>query len=232
MKVCPNCKAVLDDNARFCLQCMTSLEEKEQIQPPMVRYVRRWPLVLLCVILLGVFLLFMLLFQPSAPEETTVPTQAGNIEDPTTITQTLEGVTYTFRPATKNDYPAAIVLTNHFVLIRVEGTPLDGTYQVPSFVGDNKNALVTVVAENAFAGTNARSIDLGYNVRLVWGNAFGGYPLMDLYLHEDVWIDQEAFSGCAEGFTIHCPDDLENTKGVLWSELAATYGFRWEVQEF
>ena len=31
MKICPNCKAELDENARFCLRCMTSLEEKQEI---------------------------------------------------------------------------------------------------------------------------------------------------------------------------------------------------------
>ncbi len=33
MKLCPNCKAEMDDNARFCLCCMTSLDEKELISP-------------------------------------------------------------------------------------------------------------------------------------------------------------------------------------------------------
>lgn len=32
MKTCPFCKAEIAENARFCLYCMTSLEEKEKIQ--------------------------------------------------------------------------------------------------------------------------------------------------------------------------------------------------------
>jgi catabolite repression HPr-like protein len=89
---------------------------------------------------------------------------------------------------------------------------------------------VTVIADGAFTGTNAQRIDLGYNVRYVWGNAFGGYPLSDLYLHTDVMIEETAFSGCTQDFTIHCPDYLENTSGELWCNLATSYGFRWQQE--
>jgi len=75
-----------------------------------------------------------------------------------------------------------------------------------------------------------RAIDLGYNVRYVWGDAFGGYPLNELYLHDEVYIDQAAFSGCTEEFTIRCPEHLEDTKGTLWSQLAVDYGFRWQEE--
>lgn len=34
MKTCPFCKAEIAENARFCLHCMTTLEEKEKIQIP------------------------------------------------------------------------------------------------------------------------------------------------------------------------------------------------------
>ena len=51
MKICPKCKAELDDSARFCLSCMTSLDKKEQIHPPVPK--RRWVLVLLLVLVLG-----------------------------------------------------------------------------------------------------------------------------------------------------------------------------------
>ena len=34
MKTCPNCKADIEDNANFCLYCMTSLNEKAFIATP------------------------------------------------------------------------------------------------------------------------------------------------------------------------------------------------------
>ena len=53
MKSCPNCKSELDDSARFCLCCMSSLDEKELILPSAPQ-VRRWPLVLFGVLILGI----------------------------------------------------------------------------------------------------------------------------------------------------------------------------------
>lgn len=74
MKICPKCKAELDDNARFCLSCMTSLDEKTQIPQP-VRKRRLWPFVLaFAVVVLCATLIWRLvpLAQPSmeVPEET------------------------------------------------------------------------------------------------------------------------------------------------------------------
>lgn len=238
MKQCPNCKAALDDNARFCLRCMTSLVEKEQIQPS-VRPPRRWPLVLLCLTLSAAMVVFILVFAVRPPRDTALPSQpqaeaaadpqSEAAADPQALTCVVEGVSYTFRPATRDDHPTAIRLEDHFVLIRVEGTPPDGIYRVPTFVDDDPAALVSVVADGAFAGTHAQAIDLGYNVRYVWGDAFGGYALTDLYLHEDVLIDRAAFSGCSS-LTIHSPDYLENTQGILWSDLCAEYGFHWQQE--
>ena len=250
MKRCPNCKAELEDKARFCLSCMTSLDEKEQIPPPVKKF-RRWDLVLLCFLCMGIAL-FVILgkghVSAPVPEITTEATEAPETENakpPVTesmapetenaipenaITQSIDGVTYTFRPATEDDHPSALRLENCYVLIRVEGDARDGVYQVPSFVGEDLTALVTVVADGAFNGTGAKVIDLGYNVRYVWGNGFGGNALTDLYLHEDVRIDRESFSGCSESLTIHCPEYLENTEGLLWADLAIQYGFQWQPE--
>lgn len=247
MKICPNCKTELDDSARFCLSCMTSLDDKEQIQPP-IRKKRWWLLiVIICAVLCAVSLAVIMNLMPSEPPKsqetttttngttTTTTTTAGTTLAPsspagdvTTRSYTVGGVTYTFRPTTEDEHPTAIKLENYFTLIRVEGTPTDGIYRVPSFVGDDMNSLVTVVADGAFDGTNAESIDLGYNVRYVWGNAFGGYSLTELYLHEDVFVEQAAFSGCSGSLTIHCPEYIENTEGFLWWELADIYGFQWQ----
>lgn len=46
MKVCPKCKAELEDHARFCLRCMTSLDEKTPIPQP-ARKRRLWPFALI-----------------------------------------------------------------------------------------------------------------------------------------------------------------------------------------
>ena len=236
MKLCPNCKAALDDNARFCLCCMTSLDEKELILPP-VRKARRWPLVLLCFLGLSTLLIAIVLFNSVPPTKSDKPsttegssTTPETTENQATVSTTTDGITYTFRPATREDHPTAVFLDHYYVLVLVEGTPSDGIYRIPSFAGNDTSALVVAVADGAFSGTDAQAIDLGHNVRYVWGNAFGGNSLTNLYLHEDVFIDRAAFSGCTESLTIHCPEYLENTQGVSWPDLCAEYGFRWKSE--
>jgi len=108
--------------------------------------------------------------------------------------------------------------------------PPDGVYKVPSFVGDDIHCIVAAVADGAFDGTDARVIDLGYNVKYVWGDAFKGCKLTDLYLHEDVLIEESTLSDCSENLIIHCPVYIENTQGLLWSELAGDYGFEWQEE--
>lgn len=244
MKICPKCKAEIEDHARFCLSCMTSLDEKAPIPQPAHKR-RLWPFALIFAVLaLGITMLWRFLPSAKLPQEPsaeaagqTTPTaphaqsQPDADLDPAVISHTVDGVTYTFRPATREEHPSAVTLDNHFALIQVEGTPPDGIYRVPTFVGNDTTALVTVITDGAFTGSNAKAIDLGHNVRYVWGNAFGGHALTDLYLHEDVLIDQAAFSDCTEDLTIHCPEYLENTKGTLWSALSVKYGFRWQPED-
>ena len=41
-KKCPHCKADIEENARFCLYCMTSLDEKQAVKPPHHNHTTRW----------------------------------------------------------------------------------------------------------------------------------------------------------------------------------------------
>ena len=259
MKLCPKCKAELDDSARFCLRCMTSLDDKEQIQPPL-RKKRWWPFVLVVCLVLCVASVAVVISinsdneqsgdKPPSTDTTTTTANAStsttttksDTDDETTLapntpgvdastkTCTVDGVTYTFRRATRNEHPTAIILENNFTLIRVEGTSPDGVYRMPSFVSDDMNSIVAAVADGAFDGTDARVVDLGYNVKYVWGDAFKGCELTDLYLHEDVLIEESTLSDCSENLIIHCPVYIENTQGLLWSELAGDYGFEWQEE--
>ena len=52
MKKCPFCNAEIDDNARFCLYCMTSLEEKQSIQNT-TNHKKRGPWILAAVLVLS-----------------------------------------------------------------------------------------------------------------------------------------------------------------------------------
>ena len=61
MKKCPKCKAEIQEEARFCLYCMTSFEEKQTIETPNENN-KRWLIIIaavlvLVLIIVGIFLL-------------------------------------------------------------------------------------------------------------------------------------------------------------------------------
>lgn len=59
MKKCPFCKAEIEDNAKFCLYCMSSLEKKEKINISNEKN-KRWP-ILAAAVLVFVITLFIIL---------------------------------------------------------------------------------------------------------------------------------------------------------------------------
>ena len=101
MKLCPKCKAELDDSARFCLRCMTSLDKKEQIQPPL-RKKRQWPFVLVVCLVLCVASVAVIIAINSDNEQnddnpsrtdTTITTANASTSTTTTKSDTAEETT-------------------------------------------------------------------------------------------------------------------------------------------
>lgn len=81
MKQCPHCQAQLQDNARFCLYCMTPLVEKEQLPSLKPRHTERLLITLFCL-LAGIALLVLagkMLFGGNAGQE--VLLQSGPSRD-------------------------------------------------------------------------------------------------------------------------------------------------------
>jgi len=83
MKKCPFCKADIEDNARFCLYCMKTLNEKEAIPPPQ----RKKPWWLLAVVGLLLVLLIATVVVPKEDADSTVDHTEG-VALPTESTQT------------------------------------------------------------------------------------------------------------------------------------------------
>lgn len=61
MKKCPKCKAEIQEEARFCLYCMTSFEEKQTIETPKENN-KRWLIIIAVVLVLILIVVGILLF--------------------------------------------------------------------------------------------------------------------------------------------------------------------------
>lgn len=61
MKKCPKCKAEIQEEARFCLYCMTSFEEKQAIETPKENN-KRWLIIIAAVLVLVLIFLGIFLF--------------------------------------------------------------------------------------------------------------------------------------------------------------------------
>lgn len=72
MKKCPKCKAEIQEDARFCLYCMTSFEEKQTIETPKENN-KRWLIIIAVVLVLILIVVGILLF---AKKDT--PNNEGN----------------------------------------------------------------------------------------------------------------------------------------------------------
>ena len=65
MKKCPKCKADIQENARFCLYCMTSFEEKQTIDAPKDKN-KRWLPIIAAVLVAILVALSFTLFLPKS----------------------------------------------------------------------------------------------------------------------------------------------------------------------
>lgn len=63
MKKCPKCKAELQEEARFCLYCMTSFEEKQTIKTPKENS-NRWLYIIATVLVVMLIIAGVMLFMP------------------------------------------------------------------------------------------------------------------------------------------------------------------------
>ncbi|MBQ7090145.1 MAG: hypothetical protein IJN82_03425 [Clostridia bacterium] len=99
---CPHCKAKIEENAHFCIFCMTSLDEKEAIAPFKRQIKRWWPMAVSALLVLLLGLGVWLLWPSKKPAKTAAPgevvagqaeqqdQQAPSVEPPTEETPTVE----------------------------------------------------------------------------------------------------------------------------------------------
>lgn len=81
---CPFCGADLAENARFCLYCMTSLEEKQAIRQKKQKHHKRW-LAVLAAVLVFILILDSIWFMRTKKQPVTVPSGVWNEAETTDV---------------------------------------------------------------------------------------------------------------------------------------------------
>ena len=222
MKKCPHCQADIEENANFCLYCMTALREKT-VLPGVSK--KRFLLPLVAVLLAGGIVAALMCLpgevgdapQPSIPQTTDAPTEPPQTQTPQ--------VAFTYRQAQRTDvYSATYNNTGGDIVITGIETPSpDGQYQIPAYMDDCR---VIAIAANAFADSNAVCVYVPETVSNICQYAFYNCALTDLYISgEKVYLESYALP---EGVTIHCSATCHDTVFHTYKDYAERWGYRWE----
>lgn len=218
MKSCPHCKAKLENEARFCLYCMTSLETKQTIIAP-DRKPRKAP-VRIAVVAAFIALLTAVL-AIWRPWVSTTQVSSPNISTSTTAENTTsqesmsaEAPVYRYRTAELGrDYYASadINIPDDAIVVTGVLTPsADGIYTIPDSIDGHR---VITVAGLAFSDEAIRdtvkTVIFSASVRTVEDHAFAACSrLSDVYFCGDtIYASTYAFPDPSElegTLTIHC----------------------------
>lgn len=103
MKNCPNCNAQIEENARFCLYCMTTFEKKSTIITSRCKH-RSWQLYsLACISVIALMIFGVLLIFKGGTDS----------QNPTTIyAETSEGISSASVLSSKSDYSSSITASS------------------------------------------------------------------------------------------------------------------------
>lgn len=141
MKQCPHCGAQLQEQARFCLYCMRSLEEKPNITPKLPRS-RRWlPWVIGGIVLAAAVLIFLL--SPGGEEapsqrETATPSLPSTVATTSVAEGTSSQSICTFEGFTDSAMYADTTLWEPFMAFNMGTTGQWDKFSIPVHLPDSQ----------------------------------------------------------------------------------------------
>lgn len=249
MKKCPFCKAEIEENARFCIYCMTSLEQKTAVGSPPAKKRNWWWIPVGLILLLGVAVFALwgeawpaqgesslqgeALPEPLPKEDLTEepPTESAPVEQtqPIAPEENQTAVIYSYRLAERYDELNVDYFNdgNDIVITGVEEPAADGVYEIPSHI-DGKRVIAITAGAFSEAGSNAKKVVLPETVKCVWDHSFRGCALEQIYFTHNVYIQTNAFPDSTGILTIYCPQDCHDRLFWSYSGHADSYGATWE----
>ncbi len=238
MKKCPFCKAEIADDSRFCLYCMSSLEDKQIIE--FKKNKKRQLITVVLVVLLSIVSVFGVLWFalgkdiPHGLREDTVDTT----EDTEEVSAPSEAVYVYKEVKAGDDYNLFYSIPKGAcVIVGVESSSSDGEYIIPDTI-DGKT--VMAIMEGAFCSDavkdTVRKIVVPGTVKRIDKGAFGECrDLTDIYFTGDsIYIYEDAFAPEAVRngtLTIHCSYDCDNMNMKYYRDICADYGAEYEEWE-
>ena len=248
MKQCPFCKASIEEDARFCVYCMSSLDQKKEFFTTKRRRAR--PIIILSAIAAVCFAIAVLAAThtangnrkasitpvPSVTEAServtvskapAVTASTTGTASTTAVTDSSNGVSYLYRPTESGDEFDAVGTprpANGITIIDVETPAEDGIYDIPAYIDGQP---VLAVAEYAFCrpdvAPTVKTVYFPATITTVNEFAFSSCRnLSDVYYRGDIHVRGYAYPDKThrEGpLTVHCAEDCHNRNSLLHKHL-------------
>ncbi len=254
MKTCPSCQAQIEDDARFCLYCMTSLDNKETVGSTAKR--SKQPFIwlsasaVLCIIV--AVTAGILLTKNTPVDPLTITTAVTTVTTPsthrtvsatdittTTAVEQAPAVTYVYRPVESGDEFIAVGIErpeNGITIVDVETPAEDGVYDIPAYID---GCPVLAIEEYAFCRSavapTVKTVYFPTTMSTVNEFAFAScVNLSDVYYRGNIYIQGYAYPDKDKrtgALTIHCAEDCHNRNFRLHKNMVSeednTYYEEW-----
>ncbi len=158
MKTCPKCKAKIEDEARFCLYCMTSFEKKQTIEEPNGNN-KRWPHRLVTILAVVFVVLGVVFVMPKHSDKQNNDVDSGVLlgNEPTTTAE--NNVTTTDEQQNNKFEGAATVIstTNNQPTLKSKGTVTEKTTASAALTSGNTKSKTTTTSFTKQSSSNKTS---------------------------------------------------------------------------